>query len=139
MKKIMSTKKSVQQVVIGLFFTYGIILACTLSAAAQRAHSFDGLVDIQIKEVALVQQYGWDNLEVTYQLSNHSEQDLKKVDFRIILLDAFDQKAGFIDVHDFEVAKNSTATYTYEDINTEFAHVKFEEFSVLEPSIAIKD
>lgn len=82
-------------------------------------------VTVEIERVKKVQQYGWDNFEVSYRLINDTNYDLQKIDLNIYLVDKKDEEVGIIEIHEFDIPKNSDAVYHFVDIHPEFVHEKY--------------
>ncbi|MEO9965050.1 MAG: hypothetical protein ABJF11_04630 [Reichenbachiella sp.] len=114
------------------FISFGV-------AALAQASSYDnGQINVEVDEVIRIEKYGWENLELSYQLTNGSDRQLKRIDFKVILLDKDQKSVGEIDVHDFNIPENSKITYKYIEMNPDFVNARIDEIKLVEGSIAVQ-
>lgn len=113
-------------------------LLCASSAMAQeispyQAYQIKNQVDVKILEIKRVEKYGWDNLEIKYELINESDYDLQKLDFFVHLLDENGEEIGSIELFAFDISKSSKeklksievlSPYVNEDIATQIVETK---------------
>ena len=94
-------------------------------------------VSVEVEDIQRVEQYGWDNLEVSYRLKNETEYDLFKVDLTFYLVDKHDIQVGIIEVHEFKVEKNSNKLYKFVDIHSPFVNEKFNKIIVVKNNLEV--
>lgn len=84
---------------------------------------------IKVKKINRVEKYGWDNLEVVYELTNQSDFNIRKLDFTVQLLDHNKNEVGSVEVHAFGIPKESSRTLKYADVGNQFVNTKFQDFT----------
>lgn len=113
----------------------GAVTAQEISSYTQ--HKINEGVQVEVKKVKRVEQYGWDSFEVTYRLKNTTAFDLFKVDLTLYLVDKNDRQVGVVEVHDFKVPKNSDEEYHYVDIHSPYVNEKFDKIVVVKNNLEV--
>lgn len=94
-------------------------------------------VTVEIKDLKRVEKYGWDNFEITYQIKNETNYDLFKIDATLYLVDKYDQQVGVVEIHDFNIPKNSDQEYTYVDLHSPFVNEKYKKIIVVKNNLEV--
>lgn len=120
-----------------------LVIALGATATAQEItsysqHKINEGVSVEIKKLKRVEQYGWDNFEVTYRLKNNTDFDLFKVDLTLYLVDKNDREVGIVEIHDFKVPKNSDEEYHYVDLHSPYVNKKFDKIVVVKNNIEVQ-
>ncbi len=87
-------------------------------------------VSVEILDIHRVEKYGWDNLEVDYQLKNNTPYKIQKIDFMIHLVDQDQKEIGSFKVHATEVPEFSDDRRVYFEIGSEYVNEKIDQFIV---------
>lgn len=95
-------------------------------------------VNVEVKKIKRVEQYGWDNFEVTYRLKNNTSFDLFKVDVILYLIDKNDRQVGMVEIHDFKVPKKSDEEYHYVDLHSPYVNEKYDKIVVVKNNIEVQ-
>ncbi|MEP2025340.1 MAG: hypothetical protein ABJH98_08615 [Reichenbachiella sp.] len=119
-----------------------LVGALGATATAQEISSYSQYkinegVSVDVKKIKRVEQYGWDNFEVTYRLKNNTEFDLFKVDITLYLVDKNDREVGIVEIHDFKVPKNSDEEYHYVDLQSPYVNEKYNKIVVVKNNIEV--
>lgn len=120
-----------------------LVSALGATATAQEISSYsqykiNEAVQVEVKNVKRVEQYGWDSFEVTYRLKNNTQFDLFKVDLTLYLIDKNDRQVGAVEVHDFKIPKNSDAEYHYVDLHSPYVNEKFDKIVVVKNNLEVQ-
>jgi len=121
-----------------------VLLVCALGVAATAQkispytqYKINEGVNVEVKKIKRVEQYGWDNFEVTYRLKNNTSFDLFKVDLILYLVDKNDKQVGVVEIHDFKVPKNSDEEYHYVDLHSPYVNEKYDKIVVVKNNIEV--
>lgn len=86
-------------------------------------------ISINVLEVNRVEKYGWDQLEVLYNLQNNSDFTIKKLDFIITLQDEEGNEVGTVDGHAFNIPEATSRDMKYFDVGSQYVNAKINSFS----------
>ena len=110
-------------------------LALTMGAVAQNLTPYEKYkiregVFVEILDIHRVEKYGWDNLEVDYNVKNNTSYDIQKLDFMIHLLDKNKNEIGSFKVHATEVPKFSEGKRVYFEVGSEYVNENIDQHIV---------
>ncbi|WP_162556012.1 hypothetical protein [Reichenbachiella versicolor] len=106
---------------------FGLLISLGVYAqdfTAYQAYQIREGIQLEIKDIKKVAKYGWDNLEITYTVTNETDFDIHKLDFNIHLIDNHNQAIGTVEAHAFSLPKHSEEERHYTDAKTEFGSAK---------------